>query len=68
MSEEKLRKNVDIYKTIFNLSLLFLRKLTEPFCFGNATNLTHDFLYDKFNKKILVNLLVKISQIAFNLT
>ena len=47
----------------WQLSLLnasFLRKNNKPFLLENASNLTHEFLYDNFNKKILLNFLVKI--------
>ena len=32
----------------------------EPFVLENASNLTHEFLYNNFNKNILLNILVKI--------
>ena len=32
----------------------------EPFCLENALNLTHEFFYDNFIKKFLLNFLVKI--------
>ena len=44
-----------IIKYNFILLLPFGGKMNE-----NASNLTHEFLYDNFNKKILLNFLVKI--------
>ena len=41
------------------MSAYFSRKENRQFSFENA-NLTHDFLYDNFNKKILINFLIKI--------
>ena len=32
----------------------------EPFLFENVSNLTHEFLYDNFNKKLFLIFLVKI--------
>ena len=32
---------------------------SEQKCPKNALNLAHEFLYDNFNKKILINLLVR---------
>ena len=40
------------FLTLSLLSAPFLRKENEPFLFENASNLTHDFLYDNINKKI----------------
>ena len=40
--------------------LVFEKKLNESFSFKNASNLTHGFIYDNFNKKIKQNI-VKIS-------
>ena len=55
------RKNMSaINLTLLLLKVLFLRGKNEPFLHENALNLTHDFLYDNFNKKIWVNFLVKI--------
>ena len=50
-------------KKLLTLSLLsssILRKNKVPFLLENVSNLTHEFLYDNFNKKILLNFLVKI--------
>ena len=30
---------------------LYLKKNNEPFSLKNSSNLTHEFLYDNFNKK-----------------
>ena len=32
--------------------MITLEKINDPFCLENASNLTHEFLYDNFNKKI----------------
>ena len=45
--------------TLSFLSVLFLRE-KKTISFENASNLTHHFLYDNFNKKILQNLFVKV--------
>ena len=34
---------------------LVFEKENKPFFFENASNLTHEFLYDNFNKKILLS-------------
>ena len=39
----------------FALQRLVLEKENEQFLLENASNLTHEFFYDNFNKKILVN-------------
>ena len=38
--------------TLSLLSASFFRKKYEPFLLENASNLTHEILYDNFNKKI----------------
>ena len=45
--------------TFASQSLVFEGK-TRQFFLENASNLTHEFLYDNFNKKIQQNYLVKI--------
>ena len=48
---------------VLSLSLLgasFLKEKNEPFLLENALNLTHEFLYDNFKKKIDQNFLVNI--------
>ena len=39
---------------------LFLREKNKSFLFENASNLTHEFLYDNFNKKIQEFFLMQI--------
>ena len=38
-------------------SVFILRKKNQPFLLEHASNFSHDFLYDNFNKKILLNLM-----------
>ena len=38
----------------------FFEERNELFLLENVSNLTHEFLYDNFNKKILLNFLVKV--------
>ena len=45
--------------TFTSQSLIFEEK-NEPFHLEKASNLTHEFLYDNLNKKILLNFLVKV--------
>ena len=40
------------YLTLSFLSASFLKKNKVPFLLENVSNLTHEFLYDNFNKKI----------------
>ena len=51
--------NNNIIITSASQRLAFEEK-TEPVFFENASNLTREFLYDNFNKKILLNFLVNI--------
>ena len=44
----------------FSFERTFLEKINEQFRLENTPNLTHDILYDDFNKKILLNFLVKL--------
>ena len=43
-----------------SLTLSFGEKINKPFRLQNESSLTHDFLYNNFNKKILLNFLFKI--------
>ena len=42
------------------LSASFLKEKKEPYLLENVSNLTHEFLYENLNKKILINFLVEI--------
>ena len=46
--------------TLSLLSASFLREKKEPFLVENLSNLTLEFLYDNFKKKVLLNFVVKI--------
>ena len=48
------------YYSYDRLSASFLRKINEPLRLENASNLTHEVSDENFNKKILINLLVKV--------
>ena len=45
----------NFFNTFASQGLVFEEK-NEPFLIENASYLTHEFLYDNFNKKILSNL------------
>ena len=51
-------KTAFFFNTFVSQRLVFEEKY-ELFLLENASNLTHEFLYDNFSKKILQNLLVK---------
>ena len=53
-------KNIKTHFVIdtFASELLQFEEKNEPFCLENTSKLTHEFLYDIFNKKILINFLV----------
>ena len=44
---------------------MVVQKKKESVLFENASNLTHEFLNDNFNKKFLLNFLAKISHFPF---
>ena len=44
------------FNTFASQRLVFEEK-NLPFLLENSSNLTHEFLYDNFNKKILLNLM-----------
>ena len=46
--------------TLSLLNTSVLKEKNIQFCFNSTSNLTHEILYDNFNKKILLNFLVKI--------
>ena len=50
--------NIQYFNPFASQHLVFEKK-NEPFLLENAPNLTHEFLYDNFNKKILINFFVK---------
>ena len=50
-----------IILTLSLLSASFLRGKNEPFHLENASNFTPENFYGNFNKKILLNFLVKIA-------
>ena len=45
---------------IFASQCLVFDEKNEPFHLKNALNLRHEFVLDNFNKKILLNFLLKI--------
>ena len=53
---EKQKQNLNPFAS---QRLVFKGKI-KLFLFENASNLPHEFLYDNFNKKSLLNFLVKI--------
>ena len=69
MNRLSLNHSISIIKSIImavpgsvlflNTFASFMRK-TFPFFLKNASNLTHEFLYDNFTKKILLNFIDKI--------
>ena len=58
--QNKKKQVLLLFLTLSLLSSSILRKNRVPFLLENVSNLTHEFLYDNFNKKILLNFLVKI--------
>ena len=53
--QEKLLLNIITFASQSHV----LEEENEPFLLENISNFTHEFLYDIFNKKILLNFLVK---------
>ena len=43
------------YKQINFVIFAFGGKINELFCLENASDLTHEFFYDNYNTKILIN-------------
>ena len=48
------------FNTFVSGRFFFGEKINGQFRLENALNLPHEFLYDNFNKRILLNFLVKI--------
>ena len=62
----ELKKIIKLIINTYFSPPVFEGKINEPFCLENASNLTHEFLYDNFNKKIFfLKLLYKKSSVIF---